>query len=284
VRRLWHCLEHLNAVTYFAEECREANRTAGLRGFWMGYFASRAAPLGPVGPGVVHALFFNFAPSMIQRSIPDAWRFAEPVTILELRQRSAASALRRIIPDVADVAESVLDDLAISVVTAPGSGRALFCVNRDVERPPDPVEALWQSATALREHRGDGHTALLTSKGLSGCEPHVLFASEGGIPREVLQSNRGWSDEEWVEAQRRLQERGLYNGATLTSAGHRLRADIEQATDELAGRAYDAIGPGGVKSLIDLLIEPARCISRSGDIPYPNPIGLPPIDLCPQEP
>ena len=279
VRRLWHCLEHLNAVTYFAEECREANKTAGLRGFWMGYFASRAAPVGPVGSGVVQALFFNFAPSMIERSIPDAWRFAEPATVLELRQYSAASALRRIIPDIEDVAESVLDDLATSVVSAPGSGRALFCANRDVERPPDPVEALWQSATALREHRGDGHIALLTSEGLSGCEPHVLFASEGGIAREVLQSNRGWSDEEWAKEQRRLQERGLIrDDATLTPAGHRLRAHIEQGTDELAGAAYDIIGLGGVASLIDLLIEPARTISRSGVIPYPNPIGLPPMD------
>ena len=58
-RRLWLRLEHIAAVSYFDSGCIEALRAIGLRDFWMGYFASRAAPLGPVGPGVVEALFFN---------------------------------------------------------------------------------------------------------------------------------------------------------------------------------------------------------------------------------
>jgi hypothetical protein len=49
-RALWHAIEPLHAVTYFAPECVEANRTLGLRGFWMGYFGARAAPLGEVPP------------------------------------------------------------------------------------------------------------------------------------------------------------------------------------------------------------------------------------------
>jgi len=39
--------------TYFAPESRAAADACGLRGFWMGYFAFRAAPLGAVGPDVV---------------------------------------------------------------------------------------------------------------------------------------------------------------------------------------------------------------------------------------
>ena len=47
-RDAWLRIESINAVTYFAPESRDAAKSAGLRGFWMGYFAFRAAPLGAV--------------------------------------------------------------------------------------------------------------------------------------------------------------------------------------------------------------------------------------------
>ncbi len=72
----------------------------GLRGFWMGYFAGRAAPLGAGGTGTVSATFFNFHPSMVERSIPDAWTFAEPTTVLRARRAGAAAALRRLVPSI----------------------------------------------------------------------------------------------------------------------------------------------------------------------------------------
>ena len=80
-RRAWLALEAVHAVTYFAPESRAALADLGLRGFWMGYFAGRAAPLGPVGPGVVEATFFNFHPAMVRRAIPDAWTFASPESV-----------------------------------------------------------------------------------------------------------------------------------------------------------------------------------------------------------
>jgi hypothetical protein len=36
--------------------------------------------------------------------------------------------------------------------------------------PKGRVSALWQAATSLREHRGDGHVAVLTAEGLNGFE------------------------------------------------------------------------------------------------------------------
>ncbi len=62
-RQRWASFEPLHAVVYFAPEIPEADRALGLKGFWMSYFAGRAAPLGPVGPEVVTATFFNFAPA-----------------------------------------------------------------------------------------------------------------------------------------------------------------------------------------------------------------------------
>ncbi|MBK5222297.1 MAG: hypothetical protein JJE52_05385 [Acidimicrobiia bacterium] len=49
--RLWVLVEHLHAVVYFAPQARAAYEPLGLRGFWRGYFAGRAAPMGAVGRG-----------------------------------------------------------------------------------------------------------------------------------------------------------------------------------------------------------------------------------------
>ena len=44
---------------------------------------------------------------------------------------------------------------------APPDGRALFAANAALDWPDDPLDVLWHAATLLREHRGDGHVALL---------------------------------------------------------------------------------------------------------------------------
>ena len=56
----------------------EALADAGTKGFWMGYFGHRAAPMGAVSPGVVEATFFNFAPSRVQRAVPDVFEGLDP--------------------------------------------------------------------------------------------------------------------------------------------------------------------------------------------------------------
>ena len=84
-RTMWKLFEPLHAVTYFADECIEEYRAAGLKGFWMGYFAGRAAPMGAVGPAVVDATFFSFNPDRVKRALPDAWSFAAPDRVLEAR-------------------------------------------------------------------------------------------------------------------------------------------------------------------------------------------------------
>jgi len=279
-RRVWHRLETVNAVTYFAPECRQAADDVGLKGFWMGYFAFRAAPMGRVGSGVVGATFFNFHPDRVRRAIPDAWVFAHPADVVVARASAAAAALRRLLPDDgADrLAEAILPDLRAAVGVADGTGRALFAANRELDVPADPVAALWQSATALREHRGDGHVALLTTTGLDGCEMLVLFAATEGLPPELFQASRGWPEYEWVEARERLQGRGLVAGdGSATPAGRQLRNEIERRTDELAVEPYAALGEQRVGELIARLDGPARQISGADVIVYPNPMGLPPV-------
>jgi hypothetical protein len=275
-RALWHRIEALNAVVYFTQECRQASVDLGLKGFWMGYFASRAAPMGPVPPGVVEATFYNFHPRLVRRAIPDAWGFASPADMLEARADAAAAALRRLLSDETEgLANDVQAQLDAVVAAADPAARPLFAANRDVDRPADPVAALWQAATTLREHRGDGHVNLLAGAGLDGCEVHVLLTACDGFEPELFQASRGWSADEWGAAVERLATRGLVTAdGTATPAGRDLHDDIERRTDELAVVPYSTLGDEAVEALLHRLTPPARTITESGEILFPNPMGL----------
>lgn len=278
VRSLWHHLEPIHAVAYFCNESVEASSTLGLRGFWMGYFANRAAPLGAVDPGVVEATFFNFHPDRVRRAIPDAWSYADPASITASRAAAAASALRRLLPDgAADRLAGEVAPILCSAVAGPsGGGRPLFAANRDLILPTDPVAALWQAATTYREFRGDGHVALLLAADLGGCDAHVLLAADRGIAPDLFLQSRGWTAEDWRGAEDRLSARGLIEeDGTLTSAGRHLRDDIEYRTDILSAAPARVLGEDQVRTLIGLLAPAVTQIARSGSIPFPNPIGLP---------
>jgi hypothetical protein len=110
-RELWWALEPYHVVVYFAPDATATFEAIGLKGFWMGYFASRAAPLGSVPAEVVTAIFYNFHPAMVARAIPDAWQRATPADITAARLRLADRTLRRLLgddlvasPDVAEAA------------------------------------------------------------------------------------------------------------------------------------------------------------------------------------
>jgi hypothetical protein len=274
-RAIWRWIEPIHAVTYFAPECRAAAKSAGLPSFWMGYFGARAAPLGPVGPSVVGALFFNFHPGMVARSIPDAWSFVEAPELVRMRRAAAADALRARIPSLDSLAATVGPVLDHVVAGANGSGRAMFSANRQLGRPEDPVEALWQACTSLREHRGDGHVAMLTASGLDGCEALALFAAGEGLDPEVLRQNRGWSADEWTSAVERLTGRALLADRELTPTGQAVRRTIEEGTDRLAGQPYRDLDGDSARQLADELRPAVAALLATGVIPFPNPIGLP---------
>jgi DNA-binding MarR family transcriptional regulator len=272
-------LETLHAVTYFGEETQRAARDLGLDGFWIGYFALRAAPLGPVGPGVVDAAFANFAPTFVRRWIPAAWECTTPSGALDARAEGAAATLRRVAPDLERVAALVGPLLDRAIAAADPLGRTLFAANRDVALPDDPIAALWQRATTLREHRGDGHLAALAAAGLSGLEAHVLIAADLGSDPADLQRTRGWTPEDWLVAAAALEARGLLDRrGDLTEAGQAVRAEVEATTDRLADAPFATLDEPERTALADLLLPPARAVSRAGILRYPNPIGLPPLD------
>src|SRR5829696_9530278 len=232
-RRLWQRFEPYHAVGYFAPETTPAFLAAGWTGFWPRYFATRAAPLGPVPAAVVRALFFGFAPRVVERALPDAWRRCPPERAWDVRLDVTDRALCRLLGDeVAGDGVREAADLALEAVAAADlAGRPLAAATAAMAVPEPPHLALWHAATVLREHRGDGHVAALVAAGIGPCEAHVLSARAGLAPEEALQQHRGWTAEEWAAAAR-----------AVGDCPAELRLEIEAATDAAAEAPWAALG------------------------------------------
>ncbi len=74
--RVFRATNSLHSCVYFSPEGDEEYVAAGLRPGRMGYFASRSAPMGAVGPEVVTATFYNFNPAELRRGTsrgPGLW-------------------------------------------------------------------------------------------------------------------------------------------------------------------------------------------------------------------
>ncbi|MFJ1613507.1 hypothetical protein [Streptomyces sp. NPDC088249] len=275
-RTLWLRTEPLHAVIYFDEECRGLGRSVGLKGFWMGYFATRTAPMGPVRPEAATAVLAVFAPGMVARALPAAWRIVAPETLIELRARLAARALRRLVPGIDTLAGQLAPPLAAMVEDASALARPLFAANRPLCDRADPVERLWQLTTALREFRGDAHAAALVDHGLDAPEALVLAAATGRVPREGIQLDRGVSDTQWLDAEERLRSRGMIDAESAATARGREERDlVEDTTDRLAARLLRPLADSTADALLAALEVPARQVLAAKLLPFPNPIGLP---------
>ncbi len=276
-RRFWEAIEPIHAIAYFAPEASDAMRRAGLRGFWMGYFAGRVAPLGPVPPEAVAAMAYGFAPAMVGRAIPDAWRFADPSVIAGARISGAADALRHHLDGSASAGLAELSGLLWEAIAGCRfDGRPLAAAWSQVPRPEDVIASTWLAATILREHRGDGHVLAGVAAGLRGIDATLTHVATGAITRELIQPTRGWNDDDWQQSVRRLQARGLLDrDGRLTKTGGALRRDVEDLTDRLAAAPVEKLGETGVKLAIDLAAPVSRHLIDVGVIPVPNPIGAP---------
>lgn len=262
-------------MTYFAPEARAALDALGYRGFWMGYFAARSAPLGIVPQEVVTAVFYNFAPERVAKALPSAWQIAGPDAALRARQDSAVAALRRY-GLTADEKVSAAAELAGKAAReAALDGRTLFAANRALPWPDDPLAALWHAATLLREQRGDAHVAVLAAAGVSGRESNVLHAAAGRVPRDYIARTRDYDDAAWRRHEQRLAERGLLNDdGSLTTDGRQLKDHIETTTDALALAALDALSDAEVEALFQVLTPITRAVIAGGDVLAINPMSL----------
>lgn len=275
-RLLWTLVEPYHAVVYFGQQVRQAYEDVGLTGFWRGYFAGRAAPMGAVQAGVVTACFYGFHPDFVSRAIPDVWNRASPAQALTARLEGVDRALVDLgvasqgpaCSEAASLLRGAMQDRSVA-------GRPVFAANADLDWPDESHLALWQAATLLREHRGDGHIAALLHAEVGPCEAHVLRIAVDGADPETIRPHRGWSEDDWQEATDRLRSRGwLDKQARATAVGRQLHADIETLTDELATGPVRDLG-ADMDRLVELMSSLISPLLSSGLIPYPNAMGVP---------
>jgi hypothetical protein len=258
-------LEPYHGMIYFVPEAQAEYARIGLMGSRMGYFASRAAPMGAVPADVVIATFFNFSPELVRRVIPLAWDRATPAEIIDARFRAADRALRRLLgdavasPDIKEAAE--LARTAIEGCFA--EGRPLYAGHASLDWPHEPHLVLWHAQTLLREFRGDGHIAAMVTQGLEGIDALVIHDATGDLPAGILQASRAWPDDDWNAARARLQARGwLAASGALTDEGRAARAWVETTTDELMLRCWQPIGDDACRRLRALVRPFSRAITE----------------------
>jgi hypothetical protein len=264
---MWRTLEPVHGLVYFAPESSDTYAAIGFASPRTAYFATRAAPMGAVVADVVIATFFNFHPDLVRRHIPAAWAAASPERIIEARFRVAGVALERVLgPMTTSVEMREAATLAREAAQAcSGEGRPLYAGHASLDWPDDPHLVLWHAVTLLREYRGDGHVATLTTEGVGPCEALVVHAATGDVPAAALRASRAWSDDEWRAACDALRARGWLDAdGALTDDGQAHRSGIEHRTDVLAMAPWKHLGRDASDRLRALVRPMSRAVVEAG--------------------
>ncbi len=259
--RFWRSVESLNNFVYLVPEAQTHYKTIGLKGSWMGYFASRSAPLGAASPELVIATFHGFAPHLVHRAIPDAWALAAPAAVLAARLGLATEVLGRAV--TAEEAAALADAMANIVAGLDFAGKPLAAAHASVPLSDDDLGRFWLLDAVIREFRGDCHVALLVSEGLNGVDANVLNVAAGRtFPQQ--QALRGWTDEEWDVGKVRLRERGwLDDDGAITPDGTEARNRLEDATDRACAAGMSSEALALAVAITDDLRTAARALRES---------------------
>ena len=271
-RRCHTMLNSLHSTHYFSPDLGRELGVIGVTHPRAVNFAVRAAALGPVGAGTVTATFYNYKHELVAEHVPAVWDTATPAQVLAARARAVDATLRRLLgeetvtaPDMAEAAR-----LALRATEACSrSARPLYSAHADLPVPDEPHLAYWHAATLLREHRGDGHLAVLMAAGLDGLEALVTHTATGkGMTPKWVSGTRGWARRDWDAAVGRLRERGVLDeDGELTERGRALREEIEHETDRLDRAPYEHLGADGVARLTELGTAFARTALTAGAFP-----------------
>ncbi len=274
--KFWRSVEVLHDVVYFSPDSKSSYEVLGLKGYWMGYFASRSAALGTPPPELVIATFHGFAPTMVRRALPDAWSLASRDDILEARLNLARSALTPGIEAADANAGKVAKELAAIVDGLDFAGKPLAAAHASLPRPDDDIGLLWWASSVIREYRGDCHIAVLISAGLDGPAANTLAVAAGLIGGDQRKM-RGWTEDEWAAGYAQLASRGWVDGnGTITDSGASARKQIEDATDRVCAAGMDKEATGRAITVEDGVRILARGVLKSGAIAFPNPTGVKP--------
>lgn len=244
----------VHRFVYFVPETGEEYGALGITGQGA-YFGPRAAPLGPVPPEVVLATFYNFSPAAVLPACTGLWDQASPAAFQAARFRVVQRALARVgaTLDAEQVAEarSIVDPVVAGLDLA---GKPLAAANAAVALPADPLVALWQRLTVIREWRGDAHIALLVANGLGPCDCMVVQVGTGRFPLSITQATRRWDEAQWKAAVDRLAARAWVDAeGAMTEHGIAERDRIEADTDRLCAPIWAPVGDAGARRLTELI-------------------------------
>jgi hypothetical protein len=270
--RTHRALEPLHAMINFVPELYDRLTGIGLRPGRMPAFASRVASMGAVTAGALAGVFYSFNPELIARHFPRAWTLATPQDVVAGRFDAVDASLRRILgpetvgsPELAEAADLAKD----AAEGCEPNGRPLYAAHAELDCPREPHIELWHAVTLLREYRGDGHNALLVSRGIDGLAALVAHTATGsGFFEPAAKMLRGWSDEQWAEAVQRLQGEGILDaGGRLTDHGAVLRQELEDATNALAEKPWRKLGSDKANRLYEIGSAISKQIVASGAFP-----------------
>lgn len=255
VHKVHMAINLAHRLVYFVPEAGEEYAVLGVKGAG-GYFASRSAPMGAVDDQVVLATFYNFSPLAVMSAMPGVWDTASPAAWQQARFRVVERALNRVgvdlSPEQIAEARALIDPVVAGLVVG---GKPLAAGNVAVALPDNPLVALWQQLTVVREWRGDVHIAVLVNNEVDPCECLVLQVGTGRFPMRIAQATRRWDETEWAGAIDRLGSRGWADSdGTITPQGLAERDRLEDETDRLCMSIWEPIGDEGAARFADLIM------------------------------
>ncbi len=299
VRRMWHLLEPLHALLYYAPEAFDeaAALGYGTAERWPSYFAWRAAPLGTAGPVRVASAFYSFSPDMVARYVPGARPTAadpaapaiagpadalapppaiDPADVLAARLRAVDRAYRAVLGE-----EAVAGPAWRRPPRSP-AGRRRRPGPPAVRSPPPTPNSLGPGPRTSSSGRPRRSCA---STGATGTSPpswppgsirsRRSSPSRRSAPRPHPSSRAGLVRRRVVRRPGTARRPGARGRGRHGHRGRRaLRAGVERRTDELAADPWAALGPEGADHLADLLGGPWLAAIGSGLLPAENTLGI----------
>jgi hypothetical protein len=265
VREVSSAVSAAHLFIYLVPEAERAAADLGVTDRGRRYFAFRSAAMGAVPWQVTLAAFYGFSPQAV-RTMDGVWDIASPGQWQAARFAAAAGALRRVgaglAADRIAEARSLIDPV---VAHAAYAGKTLAAANASVPLPADPLVALWQQITVVREWRGDAHLVVLAGHDLGPCDGNVLHTATGRLPEAVVRATRGWPDEDWATATARLVARGWLNAdGTASDAGVVARERIEVETDRHCAALWSPIGDAGARRFATLITPIGDAFTAAG--------------------
>ena len=269
VRRFARAAEPLHSCGYYAQEITQFTNL-GYRGWWHAYFAYRSAPLGAASAAEVTDTFYNFAPRMVERAVPNCWSILDPQETRGKHLEFLEAALTRIFDSFSfpTSLDPLVDALAGTLPRLNTEGRPLFCAWANEPWPDSPLLGLWHASTLLREYRFDAHNQALRTADISGLGCHLLMVADGRGSPEVIQKIRGWTQEEWEDEAIYLNKRGwLDSSMRYTDVGRSQRKRIEADTDKGCLELCSALDKTTVTNSLLALEAVAQYLIESGVVP-----------------